>query len=69
MVEDAKLEKVKEERLRKAKLIMEDNLVSNVADKQPKDLSNFKEVQAFAKFKGYKPGWAYFYGKKRGFIK
>lgn len=69
VVEDAKLEKVKEERLRKAKLIMEDSLVSNIADKKPKDLQNYEEVKAYAKFKGYKPGWTYFYGKQRGFIK
>ncbi|CAJ2234975.1 Putative DNA repair helicase RadD [Companilactobacillus paralimentarius] len=69
VVEDAKLEKVKEERVRKAKLIMEDNIISNVADKRINDLKNIEEVKAYAKLNNYKPGWIYFYGKKRGFIK
>ncbi|GEO78116.1 helicase [Companilactobacillus mindensis DSM 14500] len=69
VVEEAKLEKVKEERIRKAKLIMEDNLTANVADKKASELKSFEEIRAFGKFKGYKPGWSYFYAKKRGFIK
>ncbi|AKP03554.1 DEAD/DEAH box helicase [Companilactobacillus farciminis] len=69
VVEDAKLEKVKEERLRKAHMIMENNLVSNIADKKISELQNYEEVKAYAKFKQYKPGWVYFYSKKRGFIK
>lgn len=69
VVEDAELEKVKEERVRKAKLIMEDNIISNVADKRINDLKNIEEVKAYAKLNNYKPGWIYFYGKKRGFIK
>ncbi|AYE38713.1 DEAD/DEAH box helicase [Companilactobacillus zhachilii] len=69
VVEDAKLEKVKEERLRKAKLIMEDNVINNVADKRPNELNNYEEIKAFGKLNHYKPGWVYFYAKKRGFIK
>jgi len=69
VVEDAKLEKVKEERLRKAKLIMNDSLTMNIADKRPKDLKSYEEIKAYGKFKNYKPGWIFFYAKKRGFIK
>lgn len=69
VVEDAKLEKVKEERLRKAKLIMSDSLTMNIADKRPKDLKSYEEIKAYGKFKNYKPGWVFFYAKKRGFIK
>lgn len=69
VVEDAKLEKVKEERLRKAKLIMNDSLTMKIADKKPKDLKSYEEIKAYGKFKGYKPGWVFFYAKKRGFIK
>ena len=69
VVEDAKLEKVKEERLRKAKLIMNDSLTMNIADKRPKDLKSYEEIKAYARFRGYKNGWIFFYAKKRGFIK
>jgi len=48
---------------------MEDNIISNVADKRINDLKNIEEVKAYAKLNNYKPGWIYFYGKKRGFIK
>ncbi|WP_334352210.1 DEAD/DEAH box helicase [Companilactobacillus sp. HBUAS56257] len=69
VVEDAKLEKVKEERLRKAHMIMNGGLAAKVADKKISELQNYEEVKAYAKFKQYKPGWVYFYSKKRGFIK
>lgn len=69
VVEDAELEKVKEERLRKAHLIIQNGLASKVADKKPSELKNMEEIKAYAKFKGYKHGWIYFYGKKRGFVK
>lgn len=69
VVEDAKLEKVKEERLRKAKLIMTDSLTMKIADKRPKDLKSYEEIKAYGKFKNYKPGWIFFYAKQRGFIK
>ena len=44
-------------------------IMSNVAGKRPNELKNLKEIQAYAKLKGYKPGWAYHYAKQRGFIK
>lgn len=69
VVEDAELEKVKEERVRKAKLIIQNKLIENVAGKRPSDLNSMEEIKAYAKFKNYKPGWVYFYGKQRGFIK
>jgi len=47
VVEDAKLEKVKEERLRKAKLIMNDSLTMNIAAKRPKDLKSYEEIKAY----------------------
>lgn len=69
VVEDVELKKVQEERVRKAKLIIQDKLVDHVAGKAPADLKNMEEIKAYAKFKNYKQGWVYFYGKKRGFIK
>ena len=69
VVEDAKLEKIKEERLRKAHMIINGGLAAKVADKTPNQLKNMAEIKAFAEFKNYKKGWIYYYGKKRGFIK
>ncbi len=34
----------------------------------PEQCKNMHELQAYAKKMGYKKGWAYFQGKKRGFI-
>ena len=48
---------------------MKDKVANNVVDKQPSDLKNYAEVKAYAELKGYKPGWAYFYAKQRGFIR
>jgi len=44
-------------------------LIENVAGKRPSDLNSMEEIKAYAKFRNYKNGWVYFYGKKRGFIK
>lgn len=69
VVEDAKLEKVKEERLRKAKLIMSDSLTMNIADKRPKDLKSYEEIKAYARLHGYKNGWIFYQAKNRGWVK
>lgn len=69
---DEKAELVKitaQKRLEKAKQIMSDKVTQNIADKTPQQLNSMEEVHAFGKLHGYKSGWAYFYGKKRGFIK
>ncbi len=34
----------------------------------PADCQNMKELQEYAKQKGYKPGWAYYQAKSRGFL-
>ncbi len=36
--------------------------------KKPEDCKNMKELYQLAKSRGYKPGWAYYQGKLRGFI-
>lgn len=36
--------------------------------RQPSDCKNMNELYDLAKNKGYKPGWAYYQGKKRGLI-
>lgn len=37
--------------------------------RKPEDCKNMKELYELAKNKKYKPGWAYFQGKRLGFIK
>lgn len=39
------------------------------AKMQPKDAKNFRDLQLIAKARHYKPGWAYFQAKQRGFTK
>lgn len=36
---------------------------------QPKEAKSFKDLQLIAKARHYKPGWAYFQAKQRGFVK
>ncbi|WDC91662.1 DEAD/DEAH box helicase family protein [Latilactobacillus curvatus] len=69
VVEDAELKKVATTRAERAKEIMLDSVTDNIAGKRPADLQNMAEVKAYQKFMNYKPGWVFFYGKKRGFIK
>ena len=35
---------------------------------KPDDCHSMKELQAYAQRKGYKPGWAFYQGKRLGFI-
>lgn len=45
--------------------ILNDQVIANVADKTPGQLTTLKEFQIYAKLHGYKPGWAYFQFKNR----
>lgn len=67
VVDDVKLEKVDlvKSLAKRAKEVIN----SNVAGKRPQDLNSYAEVKAYQELMGYKPGWVYFYSKKRGFIK
>ena len=69
VVDNVELEKIKEERLRKAHLIMNNNLAAKVADKKPKDLTSYEEIKAYARFHGYKNGWIFYQAKNRGWLK
>lgn len=69
VVDKAELKKVVARRKEIFKKIINDKVANNVADKTPSELKNYAEVKAYADLKGYKPGWAYFYAKQRGFIK
>ena len=69
VVDKAELKKVVARRKEIFKKIINDKVANNVVDKKPSDLKNYAEVKAYAELKGYKPGWAYFYAKQRGFIR
>lgn len=69
VVDDAKLKKVTRSRLAIIKQLEQSAATQNIAGKRPSELKSFKEIQAYAKLKGYRPGWAYYYAKQRGFIK
>ena len=69
VVDDAELKKVTRSRLAIVKQLEQSAATQNIAGKRPSELKSFKEIQAYAKLKGYRPGWAYYYAKQRGFIK
>ena len=56
------LEEVKHERQGKAA-----DTVKKIDSVQ--DCKNLSEIMAFAKMKGYKPGWGYFQAKEKGFLR
>ena len=57
--EKAKLQEVKNFKLE----------VNNLLTRKPSELKTIGELKAYAKAKGYKPGWLYFQQKQRGWIK
>lgn len=69
VVDDAELKKVTRSRLAIVKRLEQSAAMQNIAGKRPSDLKSFKEIQAYAKLKGYRQGWSYYYAKQRGFIK
>lgn len=69
---EIKVEKKKVEIDEKAKLqeVTDFKLeVNNLLTKKPSELKTIGELKAYAKSKGYKPGWLYFQQKQRGWIK
>lgn len=69
VVDGAELKKVTRSRLAIVKRLEQSSAMQNIAGKRPSELKSFKEIQAYAKLKGYRPGWSYYYAKQRGFIK
>lgn len=45
--------------------ILNDQVMANIADKTPGQLTTLKEFQAYAKLHGYSPGWAWYQLKRR----
>jgi glutaredoxin len=61
-IKEIKLEEIKEANRKKA-----ENAVKDITS--PDNCRSMSELVAFAKKKGYKSGWAYIQGKKRGWVK
>ncbi len=64
------LQKIKENQAVKhrkemIKKILEDQVMANVADKTPGQLTTLKELQAYAKLHNYSSGWAWYQFKNR----
>ena len=68
-VSDVDLVEATKERQRLIKKIVKKQLLKKVANKSVSELHSLKELQAYAKLHGYKPGWAWFQAKRKGLIK
>lgn len=68
-VSDVDLVEATKERQRLIKEIVKNNLLKEVANKTVSELHTMKELQAYGKLHGYKPGWAWFQAKRKGLIK
>lgn len=68
-VSDVDLVEATKERQRRIHEIVKSNLLKEVATKKVSELHSLKELQAYAKLHGYKPGWAWFQAKRKGLIK
>lgn len=69
-----RLIKIKQEQeIKKRKKLLDkvitDDLYKKVATKQVYELKSLKELQIYAKLRGYKPGWSFFQAKRRGLLK
>ena len=68
-VSDVDLVEATKERQRLIKEIVKNNLLKEVANKTVSELHSLKELQAYAKLHGYKPGWAWYQAKRKGLIR
>lgn len=68
-VSDVDLVEATKERQRLIKEIVKNDLLKKVANKSVSELHTMKELQAYGKLHGYKPGWAWFQAKRKGLIK
>lgn len=68
-VSDVDLVEATKERQRLIKEIVKNDLLKKVANKSVSELHSLKELQAYAKLHGYKPGWAWFQAKRKGLIR
>ena len=68
-ISDVDLVEATKARKEHIKKIIQDQVMTNVVDKSVSELHSLKELQAYAKLHGYKPGWAWFQAKRKGLIK
>lgn len=68
-VSDVDLVEASKERQKAIREIVKSDLLKSVATKTVGELHSLRELQAYAKLHGYKPGWAWFQAKRKGLIK
>ncbi len=68
-VSDVDLVEASKERQKAIREIVKSDLLKSVATKAVGELHSLRELQAYAKLHGYKPGWAWFQAKRKGLIK
>lgn len=68
-VSDVDLVEASKERQKAIYEIVKSDLLKSVANKKVNELHSMKELQAYAKLHGYKPGWAWFQAKRKGLIR
>lgn len=68
-VSDVDLIEASKERQNLIHEIVHSNLLKEVANKNVNELHTMKELQAYGKLHGYKPGWAWFQAKRKGILK
>lgn len=68
-VSDVDLVEASKERQKAIHEIVKSDLLKSVANKNVSELHTMKELQAYGKLHGYKPGWAWFQAKRKGLIK
>lgn len=68
-VSDIDLVEATKERQNIIREMVKNDLLKSVANKNVNELHSLRELQAYAKLHGYKPGWAWFQAKRKGLIK
>ena len=68
-ISDVDLVEATKERQKAIHEIVHSNLLKEIANKNVSELHTMKELQAYGKLHGYKPGWAWFQAKRKGIFK
>lgn len=68
-ISDVDLVEATKERQKAIREIVKSDLLKSVANKNVNECNSLRELQAYAKLHGYKPGWAWFQAKRKGLIK
>ena len=63
------IRKIKQKKEQELQVIKAQQIhIDYISTKKPEELNSFRDLALYGKLHGYKPGWAYFQAKKRGFI-